>query len=59
MPTDPKLPTAKDSDSIVPSLEMIIVVYVVLVLFAWYLIYMYAPFTVQRLFHFLFDPLIS
>jgi hypothetical protein len=59
MSTGPNPPTPKDSDSVVPSLEMIIVVSVVFVLFAWYLIYMYEPFVVQRLFHFLFDPFIS
>lgn len=48
---------SKDPESLIPSVEMIIVVYVVLALFGFYVLYMYEPVSVHRLFSWLFGPL--
>ncbi len=44
---------------LMPSLGMILVVYAVLVIFAWYLIYEYDPITIHRFFSRLFGPFID
>jgi hypothetical protein len=49
----------EDPAPLMPSLGMILIVYAVLVIFAWYLIYMYDPITIHRLFSWLFDPFID
>jgi hypothetical protein len=41
-----------------PSLESVILVYVVLALFGFYLLYMYEPISVHFLFARLFDPFV-
>ena len=49
----------KDPASLMPSLGMILVVYAVFVIFGWYLLYMYDPITMHRLFSRLFGPFID
>lgn len=58
MSEDRESPIPKEPESIIPSLEMIILVYVVFVLFGFYLLYMYDPVSVHRLFSWLFNPFI-
>jgi hypothetical protein len=53
-PKNPEPPAPKDSEPLLPSAEMLILVYVVFVLFGFYLLYMYEPISVQRLFNWLF-----
>jgi len=60
---DPKktkpAPPPPPEESLIPSLGMLLVIYAVFVLFAWYLLYMYQPVAMYRLFSWLFNPFIS
>jgi hypothetical protein len=58
-PKQPDPPAPNGPASIMPSVEVLILVYVILALFGFYLLYMYEPFSAQRLFNWLFGPWIS
>lgn len=53
-PKEPDPPAPSPTNSIMPSVEVLILVYVILALFGFYLLYMYEPFSVQRLFNWAF-----
>jgi hypothetical protein len=53
-PVSKKAQDSQNQDSVIPSLEAVILVYVVFVLFGAYITYMYYPLTVRHLFNALF-----